>query len=96
MNVEPAGLPPESLVPGAVAPNLQFVVFALLSVELMNARWIEYEMTLFTVGAVKVSRTSSAVEPASKLPVAATRSVGAALPALLQMLNSLMPAGSGL
>ena len=47
-------------------------------------------------GAVNERRTSSAVEPLSKLPDAAVRLLGAPDPDVLQRLNSEMPAGSGL
>ena len=92
----PTGLPLASLEDGAVAPSRQVALFALPVVALTSARWIWYDVTLLALGAVKVSRTSSAAEPASKLPVAADRLLGAVLPALRQMLNSLTPAASGL
>src|SRR5439155_16402315 len=55
-----------------------------------------YEVTWLPEGAVNDRRASSAVAPLSKFPDAAVRLLGATAPEVLQMLNSEMPAGSGL
>src|SRR2546425_6207367 len=93
MNCEPIGVPVESLEEGAVAPRSQF---ALLAVPLTVARWIVYESVAFESGALNVTRTSSPVDPLSKLPAAVTTLLGASAPALVQMLNSLIPSVFGL
>src|SRR2546425_6681568 len=90
VNAEPAGNPVESLVCGAAALRLQLNAPATPPV---GARWSSYCVIMFVDGAVNVRRTSFAVVPASKLPVAALRSLGAEEPALRQMLNSETPPG---
>src|SRR6266508_2719532 len=92
-NVELSGTPrlPSA---GAVAFRLQFVASAVV-VEPRDDRWMLYVLTELVPGAVKVMRTSSAVVPPSKLPVAAATSDGAFAPLLTQMLNVEMPAGFG-
>src|SRR5256885_2688556 len=84
MNCEPAGAPAVSLVWGATAFRLQFRPVA---VPPRVARWTLYEMVPLVVGAVKLIRTSSAVLPLSKLPVAAVALLGASAPALFQISN---------
>ena len=59
------------------------------------ARWTLKVSMEFTKGVVKVNRTSSVAGPASKLPTAALRSVGASAPRLMQMLKVDVPPGLG-
>ena len=80
---------------GATAPSVHVPAVTALLAESLVARWMLNERIELTAGDVNWRRTSSAPVPASKLPVAAERSVGASAPRLMQMLKVEMPAAFG-